>query len=285
MGHIVTKTNAEQSALSYTFSMEKTDTYYIEYLKMSHQDKQKRNPAYSLRAHAKYLGLSPQVLSEIFRGKRHLPMKKVDEVIEKLALSPDIANRFRQSIKVNKFRLKDMAKLNVTNEHLLSDERHFRIISEWEYYAVITLLETCHEIDSLEIIANKLDIKKMRVDFVVNSLLAEELIIKNNDGIYKKNCKKLSTTKEIPSLALKEGHKEILEIARQKIDVVPVEERFYSASTIAIKKEKLSEAKELIREFRNKLTTFIADDEPNEVYQMNIQLFPLTTHQSTKGTI
>lgn len=110
----------------------------------------------------------------------------------------------------------------------------------------------------------------------------EELIIQDEEGQFVKNTKKLSTTKDIPSQALRDAHIDILKIASEKIETIPVEDRFYSASTIAIKKDKLLEAKELIREFRSKLAEFTKGDGPDEVYQMNIQLFPLTVNESKK---
>jgi hypothetical protein len=68
-------------------------------MKMCYQDKLKKNSSYSLRAFARYLDLAPQVLSEIFRGKRHLPLKNVENVIEKLGISPSEAQGFRLSLK------------------------------------------------------------------------------------------------------------------------------------------------------------------------------------------
>lgn len=246
------------------------------------QDRKMKNPSYSLRAFAKYLELAPQVLSEIFRGKRHLPVKNSQRVIDKLALSPELANEFRASLKSQKSRLKDISKLSLQSENILSEERHYRIIAQWEYYAVITLLETARPYFDIEHIAKKLDLAIDRTRFVVDVLLNEELIIQDEEGQFVKNTKKLSTTKDIPSQALRDAHIDILKIASEKIETIPVEDRFYSASTIAIKKDKLLEAKELIREFRSKLAEFTKGDGPDEVYQMNIQLFPLTVNESKK---
>jgi uncharacterized protein (TIGR02147 family) len=167
--------------------------------------------------------------------------------------------------------------LSTNNEHLLSEERHYRIISEWEYYAVVTLLETNVEYLKVETIAEKLEMKQERAQFVIDTLLAEKIIGKTDNGVFQKNVQKLTTSKDVPSGALRKAHQEILEIAGEKLEKIKVEDRFYSASTIAIKKQNLDDAKELIREFRGKLSKFIAGDGPDEVYQMNIQLFPLST--------
>ena len=229
-----------------------------------------------MRAHAKHLGLSPQELSEILRGKRHLPVKKAEVVTKKLNLSAEQTRKFNESLRAVKTRLKDIAKLGISSEFELTEERHFRIISEWEYYAVITLLETNIKYQSYADISERLGLKSDRTKFVIECLIEEKMIHIDDQGFLQKSTERLSTTKDIPSKALKRGHQDILDLAIQKIDTVPVEDRFYSASTIAIKKENLNEAKNIIREFRAKLSTMISSGDPDEVYQMNIQLFPLT---------
>lgn len=257
--------------------------YYIQCLEANYQDKLRRNSAYSLRSFAKFLGLAPQEVSEIFRGKRNLPLKKVDYVLKKLCLSPAEELLFKDSLKCKKSRLKDIAQLTPKTRFQLSDERHYRIIAEWEYYAVITLLETKQQFASVESIASRLALPLKRAKFVVESLIEEEFIAINSNGFYQKNVNKLSTTQDIPSQAIRESHKEYLSMAREKIDSVPVADRFYSASTLAVRKDKIPAVKELIREFRDKLGQFVSDASADEIFQMNIQLFPLTELESSSS--
>lgn len=259
--------------------MNKNNAYYIECINNKFQEKLSINPSYSLRSYSRFLEIAPQVLSEIFNGKRHLPMKNADQIIVKLGLAPHNAYLFKKSLNSTKSRLKDIAKLSLSEEHILSNERHFKIIAEWEYYAIITLLEIKESFDSEKKIALRLGLSELRVKYVLDILIKEKLIIRNSSRIFKKITNKLSTTQDIPSLALKKGHQELLKLASAKIETIAIQDRFYSASTIAIKKEKLLAAKELIREFRSKLSRFIASDQADEVYQMNIQLFPLTIQE------
>lgn len=72
---------------------------YRTILKNELEDRKSKNESYSLRAFAKFLELSPSCLSEIFSGKRHLPMNKVNAVTEKLSLTPENAEAFQTSLR------------------------------------------------------------------------------------------------------------------------------------------------------------------------------------------
>ena len=57
-------------------------------LKKELERRQKNNSAYSLRAFAKYLDVSPAALSQIMSGKRGVSVKRLNFLMDKLGLSP-----------------------------------------------------------------------------------------------------------------------------------------------------------------------------------------------------
>ncbi|MGH1469518.1 MAG: helix-turn-helix domain-containing protein, partial [Bdellovibrionales bacterium] len=60
-----------------------------ELLKKEYAGKKGRNPAYSLRAFAKHLGLSPGTLSELISEKRPVTLKTAQKVLGRLDISND----------------------------------------------------------------------------------------------------------------------------------------------------------------------------------------------------
>ncbi|MDO8518852.1 MAG: TIGR02147 family protein, partial [Deltaproteobacteria bacterium] len=59
--------------------------------------------------------------------------------------------------------------------------------------------------------------------------------------------------------------------------------RDVSTLTLGIRKERLPQLKQKIQEFRKEILKFVsADTEPEEVAQINIQMYPLT-RQNIKG--
>jgi uncharacterized protein (TIGR02147 family) len=102
------------------------------------------------------------------------------------------------------------------------------------------------------------------------------LINKNENDVYQKTHSKVRTTEDVTMKALKDSHLETLEMGKNKLEEIDVELRDYSAMTIAVDLEKLPELKTIIREFRQKVSALLRDGNKTDVYQLAIQLYPLT---------
>lgn len=249
---------------------------YVEKLKSTLDAKQAQNKSYSLRAMARDLEMAPSTLSLVFKGKRQLPKKNLEKAIEFLEMSPVDESLFRE----NYFRRKTKLENIKISEHYLKrvmvDENHYNILSQWEYYGVLTLAE-CDDFCSDHMwISKRLGLRKERVDEVVRGLISAKLLEKNLAGEYRLTQGPLRTTEDINSKALKTSHLETLDIGKEKLENTAVELRDYSSMTVAIDPSKLSEAKSIIREFRQKMGSLLRDGQKTEVYQMAIQLYPLT---------
>ena len=84
------------------------------------------------------------------------------------------------------------------------------------------------------------------------------------------------TTSDIPSDAIKLHHEEHLKLAQKAIYEQDIKHREIGSTTIAINKEHVQEFKELIRDFRKKISA-LADNSKNKdsVYLLGTQLFRL----------
>lgn len=91
------------------------------------------------------------------------------------------------------------------------------------------------------------------------------------------------TSEDVLSLSLRKSHLESFEIAARKQDEISLEYRDFSAEVFCVDLEHLPQAKALIREFREKIAVMMRKGKPREVYQLSVQLFPLTVLDS-KGT-
>lgn len=252
--------------------------YYVAKLQEEFSKKQRKNSAFSLRAFSKHLDLPSAVVSEIFSLKRGLPIKHAEKVASKLELSPLERKRFLESVYMKKVALRNLALKKVSKEdyETLDNEKNYAILSEWEYFAVLSLIKTANFEAKSEWISSRLNISTIRAKVVWKNLLDSNLIKKGEDGVFKRSSKILTSTFDVSSQAIRQGHKEAMEIGIEKIDTIPIKDRFYSSSTIAINKKKLGEAKDLVREFREKLTYLLEEKNADEVYQFAFQLYPLT---------
>lgn len=251
--------------------------YYLSKLTDELESRKRRNPSYTLRAFARYLDLPAPVLSEVLRQKRGLPKQRIPHVISRLALSPKDADRFLGSASFKSSGLRSLSNIPIfeSDYRVLNEERDFKIIAEWEFYAVFELVDVKGFLPDPEWIAKRLGITSTRATSVLNALV-EAGLLERSKGRYRKTSKQLTTSQDVQSLALRKSHKESLEMAAVKLESIPLEYRFFSSSTIPVDKNKLAEAKDLIREFRKRLTALLSKDRPTEVYQFCIQLFPLT---------
>lgn len=114
------------------------------------------------------------------------------------------------------------------------------------------------------------------VEESLRQLMKAKVIAQTPKG-YQILQKTLHTSEDIPSASIQQFHKTMLSHAANAIESVHVSEREYISTTIAIRKADLPKLKEHIREMRNLIfseTESISN--PEEVYQLNIQLFPLT---------
>lgn len=251
--------------------------YYRRKLLETLAERQRRNTSYSLRAFARFLGVQPPTLSAILNGKRNLPAKQAALISERLGLTPIEKQKFMSSVTGAKLSLREFMSAQVAafDAHTLEEELHHRIIAEWEHYAILSLIDTKGFKSDPKHIAQRLGITPLRAASCIENLKQAKLVAQTKT--LRKSHEHLRTTDDVSSTALRQSHKEELDMAKAKLDETALELRDYSSMTVALNLEKISEAKELIKRFRREFATLVEkDSQKNEVYQLCVQLFPLT---------
>lgn len=254
--------------------MESATNYYITKIKDDLSLKQRTNPQYSLRAYAKYLGIDSSTLSKVLNGKRALSAKNSVEIANKLKLGPKERTLFLESL----YRLKtsiDKIEIKPFDDRFMLDESYFKVIAEWEHYALLSLFDIEDFDPTFSEIAERLDLTNNRAETVLGNLLTCGLV-KNVGGKLVRCHDDIRTTEDVTSKALKQSHLEALEMGKQKLEEIDVELRDFSSTTLSVDLSKMTEAKTIIREFRLKMTALLKDGDKSEVFQLAIQLYPLS---------
>lgn len=254
--------------------METTAPYYVQKLKDELVQRQRRSAAYSLRAYARDIGVHPATLSQVFKGKRPLPLKDSQTVVNKLALGPKERTLFLESLYRVKTSIDDI-KIDHDTERFMLDESHFNVIAEWEHYAVLEMFDLENPEISVAEIVRRFGLSEMRADVVLNNLITAGLIRHENGKLVRAHTT-VRTTEDVKSIALQKSHLETLEMGKTKLEEIEVSLRDFSSMTIAVDPEKLTEAKTVIREFRQKMAALLRDGNKQDVYQLAIQFYPLT---------
>jgi uncharacterized protein (TIGR02147 family) len=103
------------------------------------------------------------------------------------------------------------------------------------------------------------------------------LVQKNAHGMWEQTYQDISTGPEVRSLVITNFHKEMLRLADASIDNVSAQERDISALTLSINRKNFPELKSRIVAFRKELLELTGHDQkPDQVVQVNIQVFPLS---------
>lgn len=242
-----------------------------EVLEKELQERKKINPRYSLRSYAQQLNISASALSEILKGTRALSRTKAQSILNKVTASPELINHILQlfpSEKRKPAQSKKPSYKTITNG--------FQIVSDWKYFAILSLLETCENSGTIDHISKRLNISKSEVQKCVNLLCKEKMLQKTDKETYALTGHHFTTSDEIPDRYIQKSHLQNFELATEKLQQIPLQLRDFTAMTMAIDPQKLPRAKKYIREFYHKISGLLEKDNKKEVYKLCIQLFPLT---------
>jgi uncharacterized protein (TIGR02147 family) len=232
--------------------------------------RKQRNVQYSLRAFARDLDIPPGRLSEIFSQKRALTLGIAEKISLRLVLSPTEKKKLLEP-----FKQKSGGDNPDSEDYKLVEDDVFYLLSEWHHFAILNLIETRNFKNDPKWIAKRLAISALDVTLSLDRL--ERLgLIKISGGKVAATEKNLKTSDQKVNHALRKAHRDSLEQAIQAIDEVPIELRDISSMVIPVNMKRLNGAKKLIRDFRRKLMRFLEQGEKSEVYNLNIQLVPVT---------
>lgn len=240
----------------------------VEHLKSELSDRSRKNPRYSMRAFAKALKISPGTLSAILNKKRALTPKTATKLLAELGLKPMECRKLMMSAMGMPESEKEMVPALVLEGHILE------VITGWEHFAILALVDTKGFKPNAAWIAARLNTNTGTVLPAIERLEKVGLLEKrrNKWTVVHKN---LSTSIDIPSSALRRVHREYIEKSIYSLENHSTDQRDVSGITMAISKNKLPQAKKMIQEFRRNLCQFLEDGEKEEVYRLNIQLFPM----------
>ena len=203
-----------------------TDSWHITVLKNELRSRQSVNPRYSLRSFSRLIGVAPAVLSEVFRGKRKLPPKYAEPISGKLNFSLPKKKLFVRSVMLSKGGIYRPDELFASDTELsskvLEEEIHSDILSQWEYYAVLSLFNTKDFESSESWVAERLGLEVKRAVEVISRLEQVRLIEKKGDGTWVRTYAKLNSSVGKRNDALRLSHKQTLAMASEVIDEVPL---------------------------------------------------------------
>jgi uncharacterized protein (TIGR02147 family) len=242
----------------------------VELIKTELLRRKRDNKSYSLRAFAEFLEISPGRLSEILSEKRPIGKKTKLKIAERLGITE--MNALLET-KPQHLTFSDRA-----DYHFLSNDA-FTVLADWYHFAILSLADTHDFQADPKWIAKRLNISVLEATEALSRLKKVGAIEMNGKKMTKTN-KSVRTTTDLESQALRISHRQSIEQAVLALNEVPLELRDITSITMAIDLKKLPMAKQIIKEFRHKMADVLEVGSQSEVYNLNIQLVPVSTRRN-----
>ncbi len=259
---------------------------YRKFLKYYYDDCKKLYPGFSYRSFAKKAQLkSANYLKLIIDRKRNLTEYYLDNFVSALKLKPDETSYFIQLVKMNNCKdpvrkgtlLKDLISTLIEKKVKTASSGEMKILQKWYIWVIREMINLKDFSDDPQYLAKRLFnlITPTQAAQALNILIEEGLVLKEGDQ-YKLVDQYYSTKDEVLSLAIVHLMGEMLELSRNALHHFDFKQREISGLTISINQEDFEKVKEEIKQFRRQINLKYSSSQADDVYQMNIQFFPLT---------
>lgn len=271
--------------------------------------KRQQNPSYSLRAFARDVGVSASILSRTLHGQRPISLKLAFTLSAALDLKEADYKFFLASVleeapktaKISRLlrsRILQQLKENPPKgpptksfEPKILEIETFKALANPMSLAVLNLIETVGFKEDPAWISNRLGISQLEVRDILERLYRLDLIQK----IRSKNSYKTSRTHKnlhIPTsrsqAAIRAFHKSMIQkslVQLEKTSENDFKNRLINGSTLRLHPDQIPQIKKLIDDFQEQIVNLLNESPllAQEVYQLNVQFFPLT--QSKRRTL
>lgn len=264
-------------------------TDYRVYLRALMEQERARNPVFSYRFFARVAGFSsPSYLKMVLDGQRNLSPSSIQQFAKAFKLGRQEAAYFESLVLFNQARSEKEQELYFERLTALRPRTTLRGLErdQFEYYTrkhfviIREMVALPHFREDPAWIGKCLNppLKAKDVEAAIAVLLRLDLLRRDATGKLTQCDEGLTTAPEVASIELMSFHRAMLDDAKEALFRIGPERRDISALTIPIPKQTIPELKRRIREFREQILELInrGTADYHEVYQLNIQLFPLT---------
>ncbi|MBN1306360.1 MAG: TIGR02147 family protein [Chitinispirillaceae bacterium] len=269
-----------------------TYSSYREYIKDAIEEKRAKNPRYSYRRAAGRIGISSGTLSRILNGSRHLGTLLLPKMASYLGLKRREAeylsllvdfelltdeNRKRQCYR-NILRMR-------AERNTLVPEEHHQFFEQWYYVALFELLRIVKDPSDHDALGSLLmpPISGPKIRKAIE-VLKRIGYVRLKDGESSCTTEPFLTTGDTwESVAIHSFQVAMSTIASKALDTVPKEERDFSTLTMALSENAFRKIREVVKNARAEIAEIEREcTDPERVYQINVQCFPLTRARRKK---
>lgn len=232
---------------------------------------------------------SPVFLKQVIEGKRNLTANTTEKFIKALNLSDKEETFFRYLVRFNQAKTAEekqehYAVLISMNEYVVENKLgvdQYTYFDRWYYAAIRELITLGNFNDDHELLAQTLQpaITTKQARDAVQLLLGLSLIYKDEDGRYYQSDRSITGGTDILNAARRKHNSDMVERALYANREISPSERNVSGVTMGISPGCYDMIVAEIQNFKERVKTIVSGDlDSSRVYQLNVQLFPLSEH-------
>lgn len=268
---------------------------YRQYLREYYETEKEKKPQFSLRLFGRLSGLDASYLSKIMKEQRHIGLQFLPGLIKALKLTKAEGDYLENLIHFNQAKTEDqkqhyfelLLSMRRPHTHNLTEEQ-FEFYTKWYYTALRNLLEfyEFHKGDNFTELGQKLSpaITELQAQRSIELLEKLSLISLDANNRYTLTDAAISTGDTWSSIAVRNFQKETILLSSESLERHPQEMRDISSVTMNITEKEFVAIKDMIRKFRSSVIHYVNEvPEPDRVYQVNIQLIPLSESDEANG--
>ena len=268
---------------------------YTDYRKFiqDYYDERKRSSAFTWRDFARDAGFtSPVYLKYVCEGKKSLSVGAAGSVANAMGLAGFESTYFvlmvsyahAKSDKAKRAAFEERCALAQAHKVRVLGNEEFDYFKSWKNPVLREIAPHMPGARPLEMAhACKQKISATEVSETLDFLMRAGLLKKDKDGNYVQTEKSISMgpVDAVP-VAAREMQRQMGEFAVKAMDL-PLSERDMSGVTMGITRRAYEQIKKEIADFRRRIVAIAsADDDTEQVYRLNMQLFPLSERFTTK---
>ncbi len=229
---------------------------------------------------------------KVLQGKLHISTKKINSFVRLLELNDTEAEFFEMLVHFGKAKTERQRKLYFNRLFSISSVKAHRLepsqyefFQKWYYVAVWSIINCTPFNEDYRSIARKCmpAITVWEAKRAVKLLEKLGLIAKEKDDCYHTTDLNLTTGKKWFSHAIESHQRDMIRLAGEAINRFQKRVRDISTVTMTIDEKALPEFQDHIRKFRSSLIKMVNSYAgTGRIYQLNMQLFPLSTELEEK---
>lgn len=258
---------------------------YQKYLRDFYEEKKRDNTFISFRYLGNRMELDPGFLLKVIQGKHHLAERSIAPVCAYLKFSEQETRYFEVLVSYNKARTSSDIKLYFEKLMALREpgsrpveESQYAFYQKWYHSAIHALLSIYEFKGGYKKLASILTpcITAKQAQESIRLLTKIGMIKCEDDGVYRPTDFFVTSGERWQTVAIHNFQKETINLSSQSLDLHPKEVRDISTVTVALSMKDLPEIRERIRQFRKSILSLDSGNQPDTVFQINIQVFPVT---------